>query len=154
MTRGNGEIGEVITNNAKVFANVPLNIGFTGQLILRGEAVIRYSDFEKSMHRLRMWTQSIKSQEPLRGSVRQLNNEITARRNVRFYAFSLVMADGVDFGNSRKKQFEWLCSQGFEVVDYKEVTKRYPAREGAGIFRCGLRQRHTLRRPGLRSMTI
>ncbi len=60
VTRGNGEIGEVITNNAKVFANVPLNIGFTGQLILRGEAVIRYSDFEKSMHRLRMWTQSIK----------------------------------------------------------------------------------------------
>ena len=124
VTRGSGEIGEVITNNAKVFANVPLNIGFTGQLILRGEAVIRYSDFEKINAQIEDVDAKYKNPRNLcSGSVRQLNNEITARRNVRFYAFSLVMADGVDFGNSRKKQFEWLCSQGFEVVDYKEVTR-------------------------------
>ena len=47
VTRGNGEIGEVITANAKAFVNVPLNISYQGELILRGEAIIRYSDFEK-----------------------------------------------------------------------------------------------------------
>lgn len=56
------------------------------------------------------------------GSVRQLNNEITAKRNVRFYAFSLVSAEGVDFRNSREVQFRWLNEQGFEVVEYRKVT--------------------------------
>lgn len=123
VTRGNGEIGEVITNNAKVFANVPLNISFTGQMILRGEAVIRYSDFEKINAQIEDVDAKYKNPRNLcSGSVRQLNNEITAHRNVRFYAFSLVKAEGVDFKNSRKEQFEWLRSQGFEVVDYREVT--------------------------------
>lgn len=123
VTRGNGEIGEVITNNAKVFANVPLNISFTGQMILRGEAVIRYSDFEKINAQIEDVDAKYKNPRNLcSGSVRQLNNEITARRNVRFYAFSLVKAEGADFKNSRKEQFEWLRSQGFEVVDYREVT--------------------------------
>ena len=91
VTRGNGEVGEIITQNAKVFKNVPLSIPFKGRLVIRG-------------------------------SVRQLNNKITEERNVRFFAFSLVSADGQDFKNSRKVQFEWLKEQGFSVVEYKEVT--------------------------------
>lgn len=124
VTRGNGEIGEVITNNARVFANVPLNIGFKGQLILRGEAVIRYSEFGRINEQIEDVDAKYKNPRNLcSGSVRQLNNEITAQRNVRFYAFSLVKADGVDFKNSRKEQFLWLQSQGFEVVEFKEVTR-------------------------------
>ena len=123
VTRGNGEIGEVITNNARVFANVPLNIGFKGQLILRGEAVILYSEFERINEQIEDVDAKYKNPRNLcSGSVRQLNNEITAQRNVRFYAFSLVKADGVDFKNSREEQFLWLQSQGFEVVEFKEVT--------------------------------
>ena len=123
VTRGNGEIGEVITGNAKVFTNVPLTISYQGQLILRGEAVIRYSDFEKINAQIEDVDAKYKNPRNLcSGSVRQLNSEITAQRNVRFYAFSLVKADGVDFKNSRKEQFAWLRSQGFETVEYKEVT--------------------------------
>lgn len=123
VTRGNGEIGEVITGNAKVFANLPLNISYQGQLILRGEAVIRYTDFEKINAQMEDVDAKYKNPRNLcSGSVRQLNSEITARRNVRFYAFSLVKADEVDFKNSRKEQFAWLRSQGFETVEYKEVT--------------------------------
>lgn len=124
VTRGNGEIGEVITNNARVFANVPLNIGFKGQLILRGEAVILYSEFGRINEQIEDVDAKYKNPRNLcSGSVRQLNNEVTAQRNVRFYAFSLVKADGVDFKNSRKEQFLWLQSQGFEVVEFKEVTR-------------------------------
>lgn len=123
VTRGSGEIGEVITGNARVFANVPLNIAFKGTLILRGEAVIRYSDFKKINEEIEEVESKYKNPRNLcSGSVRQLNSEITAQRNVRFFAFSLVMANGVDFNNSRKEQFLWLKSQGFEVVDFKEVT--------------------------------
>lgn len=123
VTRGNGEIGEVITGNAKVFSNLPLNIPYQGQLILRGEAVIRYSDFEKINAQIETAEDRYKNPRNLcSGSVRQLNSEITARRNVRFYAFSLVKADGVDFKNSRKEQFSWLSGQGFDTVEYKEVT--------------------------------
>lgn len=123
VTRGNGEIGEVITNNAKVFANVPLQIAYQGPLILRGEAVIRYSDFEKINEGIEDVDARYKNPRNLcSGSVRQLNNEITAHRNVRFFAFSLVQADDVDFHNSRKEQFLWLQNQGFEVVEFREVT--------------------------------
>lgn len=124
VTRGNGEIGEVITNNARVFVNVPLNIAYRGQLILRGEAVIRYSDFDKINEEFEDTQTRYKNPRNLcSGSVRQLNNEITAGRRVRFYAFSLVDAPGVDFNNSRKEQFLWLKSQGFEVVEFKETDK-------------------------------
>lgn len=124
VTRGNGEIGEVITNNARVFVNVPLRIAYKGQLILRGEAVIRYSDFEKINEEFEDAQTRYKNPRNLcSGSVRQLNNEITARRRVRFYAFSLVDAPGVDFKNSRKEQFLWLKSQGFEVVEFKETDR-------------------------------
>lgn len=123
VTRGNGEIGEVITNNARVFKNVPLSIPHRGEVILRGEAVIRYSDFERINAEIADETAKYKNPRNLcSGSVRQLNNEITAKRNVYFYAFALVRAEGVSFDNSREKQFQWLAGQGFDVVEYKKVT--------------------------------
>lgn len=124
VTRGNGEVGEVITNNARVFKNIPLKIGYQGELILRGEAVIGYRDFERINEEIEDVESRYKNPRNLcSGSVRQLNNEITARRNVRFYAFSLVQAEGVDFQNSRLRQLEWLKEQGFEVVEHYEVTR-------------------------------
>lgn len=123
VTRGNGIVGEVITNNARVFKNIPLKISFKGRLILRGEAIITYSDFEKINETIGDADAKYKNPRNLcSGSVRQLNNEITAKRNVRFYAFSLVSAEGVDFRNSREVQFRWLNEQGFEVVEYRKVT--------------------------------
>lgn len=123
VTRGNGEVGEVITNNAKVFTNVPVNIAYKGSLILRGEAVISYSDFEKINNEIEDITAKYKNPRNLcSGSVRQLNNKITAERNVRFYGFSVVKAEGVDFKNSRQEQLEWLKKQGFSAVEYKTVN--------------------------------
>ena len=123
VTRGNGEIGEVITGNARTFKNIPLNIAFKGELVLRGEAVITYSDFEKINEEIPEAEAKYKNPRNLcSGSVRQLNNEITAKRNVRFYAFTLVSAEDVDFHNSREEQFRFLEKQGFEVVERKIVT--------------------------------
>ena len=123
VTRGNGEVGEVITNNAKVFKNIPLKIQFQGELILRGEAVITYHDFKEINSHIEDVEAKYKNPRNLcSGSVRQLNNQITAERNVRFYAFALVKADGVDFENSREKQFEFLTNQGFDVVAYVKVN--------------------------------
>ncbi len=123
VTRGNGEVGEVITNNAKVFRNIPLCIKYQGELILRGEAVITYQDFEEINSHIEDVDAKYKNPRNLcSGSVRQLNNQITAERNVRFYAFALVKADGVDFENSREKQFEFLQEQGFDVVQYLRVN--------------------------------
>lgn len=120
VTRGNGEIGEVITNNARVFENIPLRIAYQGELVLRGEAVITYSEFEKINEEIGDADAKYKNPRNLcSGSVRQLNNEITAKRHVRFYAFSLVKAEDVEFHNSRETQFEWLASQGFDVVEYR-----------------------------------
>ena len=123
VTRGNGEIGEVITPNARTFINIPTSIPYKGQLILRGEAVISYSDFEKLNDSIADVDAKYKNPRNLcSGSVRQLNSEITASRNVRFMAFALVRADGVDFKNSRKEQFLWLSGLGFETVEFVEVT--------------------------------
>ena len=122
VTRGNGEVGEVITNNARVFKNVPLNISYKGELVLRGEAVITYSDFNRINDEIEDVDAKYKNPRNLcSGSVRQLNNEITAKRNVHFMAFALVKADGVDFENSRMKQFDWLTEQGFDVVEHVMV---------------------------------
>ena len=155
VTRGNGEIGEVITPNARVFANIPLTIGFQGELILRGEAVIKYSDFERINEEIPDADARYKNPRNLcSGSVRQLNSEITAQRSVNFKAFALVRAvdagkigsaasnisdadntasaettetaqaaSGVDFHNSREEQFIWLKKQGFDVVEYRRVTR-------------------------------
>lgn len=123
VTRGNGEVGEVITNNAKVFRNIPLSIAYQEELVLRGEAVITYSDFEKINAEIEDAEAKYKNPRNLcSGSVRQLNNEITARRNVNFFAFSLVKAEGVDFENSHEKQMLWLKGQGFDIVEYEMVT--------------------------------
>ena len=122
VTRGNGEIGEVITPNARTFVNIPLKIAYTGQLTLRGEAIIRYSDFARINEEIEDVDARYKNPRNLcSGSVRQLSSQITAERSVRFEAFALVRADGVDFKNSRREQFEWLKAQGFEVVPYVEV---------------------------------
>ena len=122
VTRGNGEIGEIITNNAKVFANIPIHIAHRGNLILRGEAVISYSDFKKINDEIEDVASKYKNPRNLcSGSVRQLNNKITADRNVHFFAFSVVKAEGVAFQNSRIHQMNWLKIQGFDVVKFKEV---------------------------------
>jgi len=124
VTRGNGEVGEVVTNNAKVFKNVPVQIAYRRELILRGEAVIGYHDFEKINEEIEDVDAKYKNPRNLcSGSVRQLNNQITAKRNVMFYAFTLVQADGVDFQNSRACQMEWLKAQGFTTVEYHMVTR-------------------------------
>lgn len=123
VTRGNGTVGEVITNNARVFQNIPLRIPYQGRLVLRGEAIITYSDFEKINASIEDVDARYKNPRNLcSGSVRQLNNEITAKRNVRFYAFSLVSAEEIDMHNSREYQFQWLKKQGFDVVEYRMVT--------------------------------
>lgn len=128
VTRGNGEIGEVITNNARVFKNIPHKIAFEGRLILRGEAVITYSDFEKVNAEIADAEAKYKNPRNLcSGSVRQLNNEITSKRNVRLFAFNLVDAIGadgaaVDFKNDRENQFLFLKEQGFDVVEYYRVN--------------------------------
>ena len=123
VTRGNGEIGEVITNNAKTFKNIPLSIPYEGRLVLRGEAIIKYSDFEKINRKIEDAQAKYKNPRNLcSGSVRQLNSEITAKRNVNFIAFALISAENVDFKNSIEHQYLWLEQQGFEVVERKEVT--------------------------------
>lgn len=123
VTRGNGEIGEVITNNAKTFKNIPLSIPYEGRLVLRGEAIIKYSDFEKINKEIEDAQAKYKNPRNLcSGSVRQLNSEITAKRNVNFIAFAVISADNIDFKNSIEQQYLWLEQQGFEVVERKEVT--------------------------------
>ena len=124
VTRGNGEIGEIITNNARVFKNVPVTIPYKGKLVLRGEAIITYSDFNRINEEIPEMDAKYKNPRNLcSGSVRQLNNKITKERNVNFFAFALVSADNVDFKSSRAYQFEWLKKQGFEVVEYKMVDR-------------------------------
>ena len=124
VTRGNGYVGEVITPNARVFVNLPAKIPYKGELVIRGEAIITYSDFDRINRSIEEDENKYKNPRNLcSGSVRQLNNRITAERNVRLIAFALIRADGVDFGNSRQKQFEWLKGQGFEVVEYKIVDE-------------------------------
>ena len=123
VTRGNGEVGEVVTNNARVFRNVPLTIPHQGELVVRGEAVISYSEFEKINSRIDDAEAKYKNPRNLcSGSVRQLNNKITAARNVHLYVFSLVRAEGVDFHNSRAEQFAFLTAQGFDVVESRLVN--------------------------------
>ncbi|MDD3277906.1 MAG: NAD-dependent DNA ligase LigA [Lachnospiraceae bacterium] len=123
VTRGNGVIGEVVTNNARVFQNIPLQIPYEGRLVLRGEAIITYSDFEKINEEIESVDAKYKNPRNLcSGSVRQLNNQITRDRKVRFFAFALVQAEDVSFHNSRMCQMNWLREQGFDVVENREVT--------------------------------
>ena len=124
VTRGNGIIGEVITNNAKNFQNVPLKIEYKGELILRGEAVIKYSDFKRINESISDADAKYKNPRNLcSGSVRQLNPAITRERKVYFNVFNVVKADNIDFGNSKAKQFEWAKNEGFDVVEYKFTNR-------------------------------
>lgn len=124
VTRGNGEIGEVVTNNAKTFVNLPLEIAFKGELVVRGEAVITYSDFREINQEIQDEEAKYKNPRNLcSGSVRQLNNEVTAKRRVRFYAYALIRAEGADFHNSRQEQFAFLQEQGIEAVEHYPVTE-------------------------------
>ena len=122
VTRGNGQVGEVITNNARTFTNIPLTVPYDGTLILRGEAVISYSEFHRLNETLPEEEQYKNPRNLCSGSVRQLNNEITAQRNVSFFAFALVQAPGIDFHNSQQEKFLFLKEQGFDVVEYQKVT--------------------------------
>ena len=129
VTRGNGEIGEVITQNARMFDNVPTRISFTGDLVLRGEAIITYSEFKKINETIADADAKYKNPRNLcSGSVRQLDPKVTKSRHVNLMAFALVSAvdeqgENVDFQNSRAAQYEFLRGQGFDVVEYKHVTK-------------------------------
>lgn len=125
VTRGNGEIGEVITNNARTFRNIPGRIPYTGELVVRGEAVIKYSDFEKINAGIEDVEARYKNPRNLcSGTVRQLNNQITAERNVYFFAFNLVEVEDVDFHNSMEQRFLWLRRLGFDVVEYERVDRQ------------------------------
>lgn len=123
VTRGNGEVGEVITPNAKCFKNIPLTIPCKQKLVLRGEAVISYSDFDKINAAIEEETLKYKNPRNLcSGSVRQLNSAVTAERNVNFYAFTLVQCEGETF-ETREEQMQFLLKQGFSVVPYVKVDK-------------------------------
>ncbi len=123
VTRGNGEIGEVVTSNAKTFVNLPLSISYQGRLVVRGESVIKYSDFKEINERIEDADAKYKNPRNLcSGSVRQLDPKITAERKVNFFAFSLESSEDIDFHNSNEERFKWLKDQGFEVVPYKVVT--------------------------------
>lgn len=129
VTRGNGEIGEVITSNAKVFENLPIAIDFRNRLVLRGEAVISYADFEKINDEIDDESTKYKNPRNLcSGSVRQLNSRITAERHVQFFAFALVSAEGIEF-ETRSEQFEWLAGRGFQVVEHHAVNAEKLAAE-------------------------
>lgn len=124
VTRGNGLVGEVITNNAKTFKNIPISIPYKGRLTLRGEAIIKYSDFEQINREIEDADSKYKNPRNLcSGSVRQLNSQVTAERNVNFVVFALINADDVDFDNSIEQQYKWMESQGFQVVEYRVVTR-------------------------------
>lgn len=125
VTRGNGVTGEVITNNARVFQNVPLRIAHQGTVVVRGEAVISYEDFARINEEITDEDAKYKNPRNLcSGSVRQLNSEITAKRSVYFIVYALISADGVDFNNSHANELEWLRGQGFSIVEYQRVTEK------------------------------
>ncbi|MDR0876271.1 MAG: NAD-dependent DNA ligase LigA [Clostridiales Family XIII bacterium] len=124
VTRGNGLVGEVVTNNARTFVNLPARIPFTGTLTLRGEAVIRYDDFEKINHEIEDVDARYKNPRNLvSGSVRQLDSAVTAKRHVRFYAFALARAEGASAPAfaTRTEQMDFLGAQGFEAVAHEWI---------------------------------
>ena len=125
VTRGNGDIGEVVTENAKTFENIPFNIPYKGELVIRGEAVILYSDFLKINNEIEDADAKYRNPRNLcSGSVRQLDSSITAKRHVRFYVFTITGIEDEDFNNSKDEQLKWLNNQGFEVVPYEVVTSK------------------------------
>lgn len=120
ITRGNGEIGEDITSNAKTFANLPLKLAYQDELTVRGEAIITYSEFNRINESLPDEDKYKNPRNLCSGSVRQLNSAITAQRNIHFYAFTIV-SGGIQT-DSKDEQLQWLDDQGFEIVEYKTLT--------------------------------
>lgn len=118
VTRGNGVVGEVVTENVKKFKNIPLSINYMGRLVLRGEAIIKYSDFEK----MNIDNEYKNPRNLCSGSVRQLDSSVTAERNVNCIIFALIEASS-ELSNYKDKNFEWLRSLGFETVEYVKVDK-------------------------------
>ena len=128
LTRGNGQIGEDVTHNAKVFANIPLAVPFSGSFSVRGEAVITYADFEAINLSIGASNeQDVKYKNPRNlcsGTVRQLNSEVAAERRVFFYALGAVGAAG----KKKSEQLSWLAAQGFDVVEHEHVTAQTVAK--------------------------
>ena len=122
VTRGNGSIGEDVTHNAKVFQNIPLKIPYKEELVIRGEGIITLSEFKKINNFLQQGESYKNPRNLCSGSVRQLNSEIAAKRNILFYAFTLAKAEGIDFKDSKINQMNWLTQMGFTVVEHSEVT--------------------------------
>lgn len=121
VTRGNGIIGEVVTENVKKFKNIPLTIPYKGTLVVRGEAVIKYSDFNKMNEELDDDSSQYKNPRNLcSGSVRQLDSKVTAKRNVNCIIFALIESEKKF--KLKSEEFEWLKSLGFDVVEYHKVT--------------------------------
>ena len=129
MATLNGEIGEDVTHNARVFSNLPVSIPFKGELVLRGEGVIPYSEFYRINEELGEDEQYKNPRNLCSGTVRQLNSEIAAKRNVKFFAFTLVSADGKEISDSKAKNMDWLASLGFDVVEHVMVTAETVAAE-------------------------
>lgn len=138
ITRGNGEIGEDVTHNARVFSNIPVSIPFKGELVLRGEGVIPYSEFYRINEELGEDEQYKNPRNLCSGTVRQLNSEIAAKRNVKFFAFTLVSARGAEgaegaigeeISDSKSANMDWLASLGFDVVEHVMVTAENVAEE-------------------------
>lgn len=122
VTRGNGEIGELVTDNVKKFLNVPIKIKYNKHIIIRGEAIITYSDFENINKEI---DEDFKYKNPRNlcsGSVRQLDPNVTKNRYVRFFAFSMIESDA-ELEDTYEKQLDFLSSQGFDVVYHKKVDK-------------------------------
>ncbi len=154
VTRGNGEIGEVVTPNARFFENLPLTIPYKGKLIVRGEAVIKYSDFEKINDGITDNDAKYKNPRNLcAGTVRQLDTSVTAKRHVNVFIFALVSAEEAQStsdgqismfsadekgdalpGDSREAQFEALKKLGFEVVEYRAVGGSAELPEAVNYF--------------------
>lgn len=121
VTRGNGVEGELITANVLACRNIPKSIPYKGKVIVRGEAVIRYSDFEKINEAIEDTDARYKNPRNLcSGSIRQLDPKVTAERKVSFYAFTLTLSEGLEMP-SRRQKMEWMKSQGFDIVDYVMV---------------------------------
>ncbi len=125
VTRGNGEIGEVITNNALVFANLPRKVSYKGQLIIRGEAIITYSEFERINATIPDAEAKYKNPRNLcSGTVRQLNNQVTAGRNVNFFAFNMLDIGDADVDATVNSKFDFLESLGFQVVEHVDCNAK------------------------------
>lgn len=124
-SRGNGEVGEDITHNARMFINLPMEIPYDGELIIDGECIITRTDFDKI--NLRENTEYKNPRNLVSGTVRQLNNEVVKNRNVHFIAwklFSMINSNGEsDLPSEHSDCFEFLEMAGFDVVPYRKYQK-------------------------------